>query len=345
MIFILYDRNFKPLGSPYVLESWRRIQRATDLDDATLIGEKIPTAVEPFVVSVNDKRGRFLFSGLCSSPSIDEEQNKTTIILKDYRTLWNSELIIPWSDFKGSTVGEYLQFLFDLWVTQVDLGWECQILLDADLLGIDWDFENVPLGSATENCSLSTLLSQAITYYDLYCVPSLDIQKRTLTYSFRRCSRKTVPLRLLDAGLSSSEKSFGEFNRVSVYTSDYQKVQEWALTTNNEVTLLPSQGMLVYPAKNRNFIASENTDNAISEAVYDAVMALAKNRYQESIDLSAEQYRSVVDLTVLDFSFNIDVWTEDGFYRSLPVGEIETDSSGRYIVRLGHRIQELTQEI
>jgi hypothetical protein len=29
----------------------------------------------------------------------------------------------------------------------------------------------------------------------------------------------------------------------------------------------------------------------------------------------------------------------------LPVGEIETDSKGKYIVRLGHRIQELTQEL
>ena len=102
---------------------------------------------------------------------------------------------------------------------------------------------------------------------------------------------------------------------------------------------------LVYPAKNKNFIATENTDDSVYDAIYDAVMGLAGNRFQENIDLNAQQYKSILDLASIDFSYVISAYADDGYYRDLPVGEIETDSKGTHIVRLGHRIQELTQEL
>ena len=67
--------------------------------------------------------------------------------------------------------------------------------------------------------------------------------------------------------------------------------------------------------------------------------------YQENIDLDAQRYKSVIDLTNIDFSYIIKVYTNEGEYKQLPVGEIETDSNGKHIVRLGYRVQELTQEI
>jgi hypothetical protein len=345
MIYILYDRHLKIIGNPYRLEQWRRTQRAVDLDEMQVVGERIPYSVDPFFVTINDKRGHLLFSGLASTPSTDESSNKTTVILKDYRTLWNSEILIDWSMFSGSTVSEYLNFLTTVWLSQVDLGIACDINIDTSEVTSQLDSEHIPLSTGTENCSLSELVFQTLTYYDLYCESFLDVQKKILTYTFKPASQYSVPLRLLDSELAGSEKSFGEFNRVCVYTSTYEKIQEWALTVDNTTVLLPSQEQLVYPAKNRNFIAKDATDDALSEAIYDAVMSLAENRYQESIDLNADRYRSIVDLTTLDFGYSIDVWTDEGFYKSLPVGEIETNSSGQYIVRLGYRVQELTQEL
>ena len=139
----------------------------------------------------------------------------------------------------------------------------------------------------------------------------------------------------------------------------FEKNQEWALTASNNIVKLPSAEELVYPAKTRNFVAQEvtetttgdngetikTTSDGINTAVHNAVMGLANNRYQENMDLNAQQYRSIVDLTAVDFSYIFDVYTNAGKYKSLPVGEIETDSKGTHIVRLGHRVQELTQEL
>ena len=122
------------------------------------------------------------------------------------------------------------------------------------------------------------------------------------------------------------------------------------MTENNKVVKLPTTENVIYPAKNRNFIAEEPKDDltetqAINDAIYEAVMGLARNRYQENIDLNAQQYKSIIDLTNIDFSYKINVYTNEGKYKVLPVGEIETDSKGKHIVRLGNRIQELTQEL
>jgi hypothetical protein len=146
---------------------------------------------------------------------------------------------------------------------------------------------------------------------------------------------------LSDVDINSIEKSFGDYNRATVYNADYTINSRWGLSEDNTVVKIPTDKNLVYPAKNRNFVSKEN----LSDSLYDAVMGLAKNRYQENIDLNAQKYRSITDLSAVDFSYLISVYLPEGFYRSLPVGEIETDSSGKHIVRLGHRIQELTQEL
>jgi hypothetical protein len=174
--------------------------------------------------------------------------------------------------------------------------------------------------------------------------------RKTLTFVFHVAGVQTMSLRLRDFGILAVEKSFGAYNRVTVYDSNHVKNQQWALTETNSIVKLPSQEPLVYPAKNRNFIAKPPEEDlsesqALYNAVYKAVMGLAQNRYQENIDLDVTQYQSLMDMSELDFSYRVSVYTEDDFYKHLPVGEIETNNKGKHIIRLGHRIQELTQEI
>lgn len=344
MYFVLYDRNLKSIGETYILESWSRIQRAVDFDDLRIVGEQIPFSANPFLVVVNDRQGRMMFSGLASVPDTDEKTKKTNISLKDYATLFNTDILIDWSKFSGSTVGSFLSFVLGKWLSQTDVG----------LSGISWDVSalgslpldtSIQLGSSLESTDLHSLVFDAIKYYDLYYTTNLNLKNRTLTFSFFPAFTRSVSVRLRDFDVNVIEKSFGEYNRASVYSSAKALYQQWALAEDNSVVKLPSTKSLVYPAKNRNFVAKGSTTNDLYDAVYEAVSGLAGNRYQENIDLNAQKYRSILDLTSVDFSYAMDVYTDEGFYRKLPVGEIETDSSGKHIVRLGHRIQELTQEI
>ena len=344
MYFVLYDRNLRSIGETYILESWSRTQRAVDFDDMKIAGEQIPYYANPFFVVVNDRQGKMMFSGLASTPSIDEKTKKTTLSLKDYLTLTNTEIVVDWSKFTGETVAEYLEFIFSLWLEQTETGFSGIQIDTSDLVDIPLDSE-IQFGESKENVSLYPLVSDALNYYNLYCDYDLNIPEKTLTYIFKRASINPVSIRLSDFGVDFIEKSFGEYNRASVYNHLYEKKQEWALTESNTVVKLPSDESLVYPAKNKNFVAEEEGDESLYEAVYDAVMGLAGNRYQENIDLNAQQYKSILDLSSTDFSYRASVYTKEGYYRDLPVGEIETDSKGKHVIRLGHRIQELTQEL
>lgn len=354
MFFVLYDRNMKSIGETNVLESWNRKQRATDFDDINLVGEQIPYSANPFLVVINDRQGRQMFSGLASTPAIDDRTKKTSISLKDYMTLFNSDIVINWDEFNkylitNKTVSDFITFVFDTWKEQIDVGFENIVCDTSALSEIALDKE-VYSFSGLENVLAYSLLSNAINYYDLYCEPWLNVETKTLTFHFKKALLNTAEIKLSDFGIQVIEKSFGDYNRVTVYDYLFNKRQEWALTESNKVVKLPSEEILVYPAKNRNFIADkpeENSDGTkeVNDAIYEAVAGLAENRYQENIDLNAEQNRSIVDLTQVDFSFLIRAYMPDGTYKSLPVGEIETDSKGKHVVKLGYRIQELTQEL
>lgn len=348
MYFVLYDRNLKSIGETYILESWNRTQRATDFDELKIVGAEIPYSANPFLVVANDKQGRQMFSGLASTPAIDDKTKKTSISLKDYLTLFNSEIIIDWDAFTGTTVASYIDYVFNAWKNQIEVGMQ-NIVCDTSSLNTYLDAE-ISAFSGKKNVLAYTLISDAINFYELFCEPKLNIAQKRLTFYFKKASVNPLSIRLSDFGVNTIEKSFGDYNRATVYSSTFVKNQEWALTENNEIVKLPTEKNIIYPAKNRNFIAEEPKDDltetqSINNAVYDAVMGLSENRYQENIDLNAQQYKSIIDLTTINFSYKINVYTKEGFYRTLPVGEIETDSKGNHIVRLGHRIQELTQEL
>lgn len=348
MYFVLYDRHLNSIGETYILESWSRTERATDFDELNIVGEQIPYSANPFLVVVNDKQGKQMFSGLASSPIINDKDKKTTITLKDYLTLFNSDIVINWSNFTGTYLNEYVDFILSTWLDQVDVG----------LSNIAWDLKdisNIELNpemqkEGTESISVYSLISDAIYFYNLYNKNDIDLVTKTLTFNFLRSSVNPISIKLKDFGINVIEKSFGDYNRVTIYTSDYAKHEQWALTENNNIVKLPSDEARVYPAKNKNFIAQSPSGElteigAINNAVYEAVTGLAGNRFQENIDLDAQRYKSIFDLTGVDFSYRVGVYTKEGYYKEIPVGEIETNSNGKHIIRLGYRVQELTQEL
>jgi hypothetical protein len=289
-----------------------------------------------------------MFSGLASTPSISDKDKKTTLTLKDYLTLFNSDIYINWTRFEGKKVFEYIQFIFDCWKEQVDVGMQ-NILIDVSgIQELDLDPTTVQIDGA-ENVLAYDLILDAIIYYDLYCETKLDIENKALTFYFKKALLNSAEIKLSDFGVDTIEKSFGDFNRVNIY--DYQKfgiAETWALNQKNNVVKITAStdlDTLVYPTKSRNYFIEDVSVSSHTKARYEALTDLAKNRYQENIDLDAIQYKSILDLTTVDFSYKIAVYTNEGFYRDLPVGEIQTDSKGTYIVKLGYRVQELTQEL
>lgn len=348
MYFVLYDKDLKSIGEPYILESWTRTMRAIDFDDIKIVGDQIPYSADPYLVVINDRQGKMMFSGLASTPSIDDKSKKTSIVLKDYFTLLNSEIILRKKVcFK---LGEYIDHILNTWMDQVDVG----------LPKISWDLsyiKDIPLDPSflegiiiPKNVKVYSMILNCVNLYGLYYESTLDLSAKNLTLTFKKASQHSKSIRLSDFGNPRIDKSFGDINRVTIYDHLFNKKDEWALTKDNTVVRLPSTASLVFPAKNKNFIAEEATEEmtesqALNNAIYEAVSELSANRYQENIDIVANLNNDLLDFEKIDFSTDIDVYTNEGFYRRIPVGEVEKNSSGTHIVRLGHRVQELTQEI
>lgn len=351
MYFVLYDRHLKSIGETYILETWSRVRRAIDFDTVSLIGEMIPYSAEPFFVVINDNRGHSLFSGLASIPIIDEKYRKTRLTLKDYATLFNTEIIVDWSRLLARpSLSDYISALLALWHSQTDIGFD----------GIEWDVselddmiwsEDFPLGTGVESVFLYDLIESAMVFYGITCDPFLDVSRKKLVFNFKkaRCMPSIIKIKEFDT--QNFEKSFGQFNRANIYSSGYELSSQWAITEDNQVVKLPHEGVnLLYPAKSRNFIAEKPSDELTTEqslwnATYKGVMALSENRFQESLTLDVKRYAPYMDISYLDFSHLVTVYTPEGIYKDLPVGEIETNSQGSHIIRLGYQTQEFTQEI
>lgn len=347
MYYVLYNREFKSIGDSLILENWSRTQRSYDYDDLSIRGEMIPYDADPFFVVVNDRQGRQIFSGLSSVPTTREKEQKTSLSLKDYKTLWNTEIVVDWSVFSSFTnLGQYISKILELWLAQTDVGFS----------GISWDTEEIknlalpeglesPQDSTPSVESVYDLIDGACLLTDIWCDPYLDIKNKRLLYRFRKPPTNSVNIRLADLGVSDLEKSFGDINRAVVYSNDYTLLESWSLTTNNAVSRLPSVASLVYPAKQKVFIAADSTEQAKQDAIYSAVTELAGSRYQERVSIDVNAHSSVIDLSQVDLSYVVHVYSSQGFYRTLPVGEIQTDSSGKRVIVLGKQYQELTQEI
>lgn len=342
MYYVLYDRNLKPIGSSYLLESWSRIRRSYDFDSMSIEGEQIPLSADPFIVVINDKQGKISFSGLASTPESIEKTKKTKITLKDYKTLWNTDILIPNSKLMRRYLFQEIEDFLIVWSMSCDTG----------LPSVSWDISQIMDIEIEESLTkaqsifLYDTLSGLLSLYNVYVETELDLYRKTLKFIFKKAGIESVSIRLKDFNIHSVEKSFGDFNRVSIYSKSLSLVQSWGITEDNNIVKISEDTQsLIYPAKVKNFIADSDSAEDINNALYEAVLELSQNRYQENIDIDIQQGKSIIDLGAVDFSYSVNTYIEGERYRTLPVGEIETDSKGKHILRLGYRMQELTQEI
>ena len=341
MYYVLYDRSLKPIGSSYLLESWSRVKRSYDFDSMTIEGEQIPLSADPFLVVVNDRQGRLSFSGLASTPDSNEKTKKTKISLKDYRTLWNTDVMLSGKP-KKIYLDQEIDALLSAWKSTCVTG----------LPSVSWDLSRITSIlikesiEGSQNIFLKDVIFGLLSIYNIYVEPVLDLYRRTLTFVFKPSGKNSVSIRLKDFNISNVEKSFGDTNRVRVYNKSLSLMQYWGLTQDNRVIKISSETEdLLYPAKIKNYIADSDEAEDVNNTVVEAVLELAQNRYQENIDIDIQQGKSIIDLSQVDFSYSVNTYIDGEKYKVLPVGEIETNSKGKHILRLGHRMQELTQEM
>jgi hypothetical protein len=118
---------------------------------------------------------------------------------------------------------------------------------------------------------------------------------------------------------------------------------EYNLTSDNDIVLgeITEENKRIYPIKTIIF-----EDNYLESAKFKSINELLKSKYSEVIEITNDKVYNPIDFEQLELFTNIDIFTDNGFYKRLPIAEkeINFENSARIgIIRLGFKKTLFTQ--
>jgi hypothetical protein len=318
----LYNRQFQVIGTnAFVIESWKKITRAFETDSIQFVGE-VPNIdiTSALFATVHDKFGNVLFGGLLSTPDSSNKTDKATIYLKDFITMFNTEIVIDMTAY--ATVDALITAMFGL-------ATETGITINLDITGIN--AINLDYAKDTTTINIKETIFELCKQYNLYYEANIDLINNRLNISFKKVGTATLDINLSEWDLKVTAQDFGIINKATVLSEIDAVEAVYYLCNDNVIRVAPSEEQKLYPIKNKNFIGEDRE--------YNAITILAENRYQENFDIN------VVDTQLQDYGFNtlLTLYVNGIIYKQLPIGEIEEDSNGTKIIRIGYRPRLFTQ--
>ena len=347
MFLTFYDRNFEAISdnSSLNIESFKLIRRAYDLNEFSGTCEPISLNIEPMFATMKQNDGTHYYDLL--RPIITKDkQNKGSIVARDLFGVFNTECVIDFSRFAGSTLREYLQFIFKSWQEWDKSGFE-KVTLNLDQITTNEELFR-PTEKAVYN--IKDLLSKALSFYNLYIDSYINMRTKTLEFTMKPNNANTVNIRLEDFGIEDFAKYEPAVNTAIVFAERNNGIirHDWFLLRSGEIT---TNSFLrdIYPTSSKIFDVDgeEKTDEEFSQLInesdFEAVTELAENRYQESIPI--ESSRDPDRLNNIYFDTNFRIYYQNKEYRTLPLGEIEENGTINKILRIGFKPIDFIQVV
>lgn len=356
MIINFFDRNFRPLtdNASLAVESYELIRSAVDFDTFKCICEPHGININPFFVTLEDDKGRYVYGTMAGIPERQTANNKTQIIAADLKTLFNGEVALDFRGINYTLLSSYIQHLFNVFSAQLVQG---LYPISIDLTGLGDKAFNMALvkTDAAFKADLWATLSETLLYNDCYIESQIQLYD-TQQYNrngvlvtipkgihFRIASNKLVtkPIVLTDYNIEDFSKTIAPLNEAVVYDKDLTSVQKtWYLLSDNQLTQNKALRDL-FPIKRKIF-----SGDVVSNAESEAVLALAENKYQENI---AIPFNAAINPQDFYFDTFLDIYPQPTFdnegnrinkYKSLPVGAIgitESREGSTYWLEIGYR--------
>lgn len=365
MIVNFFDRNFRPLtdNASLSVESYTLVKSAVDIDEFTCICEPHDININPFFVTLEDDKGRYVYGAMAGLPERKKENNKTKITAADLKTLFKGEVVLNFKDKTFASLGLYLKELFDVLSAQLIQGYfPAGYSISYDLTGLGAVPINMSVIKTDEvfKTDLWTVLSEVLLYSDCYMesrVQLYDTQEVNRSgvlvtipkgIHFRVASNQlqTKAIVLTDYNIEDFSKTVAPLNEAVVYNNDLTNIEKtWYLLSDNTLTQNKALRDL-FPIKRKIFAAKENATTDINNAEAEAILALAENKYQENISIP---FNAAINPQDFYFDTFLDIYPrptfdEDGErtnkYKSLPVGAIgvmESRGGSSYWLEIGYR--------
>lgn len=349
MYYAVYDRNFNILGNVNPLKSYKLQRRAYDKNALKIVGTKLADDIkDPFWVSINERTGEIIHMALCGVPYTNKD-NQTEIEARDIKSIFDTKAVFDFAGYLSGTVSATLaDFMTWIWETvsaQIDFGFDFQFDV-SDVSGITLDLSLLPVDKTVYNVweIMSTELYYYRCYLEVIAEPATDAPVK-VAFAVKHIgkvdddgNRNLVSVELSDFGISEIDKVINGVNKVVVYEDDtYTDTMPliYYLYSDNTIGTNGVHASRIYPEKVEIFAG----DNGL----YNAIKMLAENMYNENINIPISESVAGKLLADVDFDTLVDVYSGGVFYRTLPIGEIETTHDGKKTIKVGYRAQEIVQ--
>lgn len=372
MFIALYDENKQHItnadNATYDLTA-----RVYDLDSFTAEGVCVEDINDAKILVLNDATGNYKYA--CFADAITPDANKRTIKGLDFKTLWDTEILLDYTaagsfDSRLSAIFEKIKNLvFD--TTDATVG---KIPVEVNIPPDDTDTLKI-YGSYQGTYQLVnayTFLKCYLKYYEYNIETYYDVTRGVIVFTFVKCSQSIIVdlsdfLYELTTTSTATNKAVATI-KYNVETPETNTDGTTKTDTNGNPIYKPRPSTLAtryYYRDADNNIVQWNADGDIdgrlypvktkwfeseylADAQFDAVYELANARYVDNIVIDNNKTVDPIDFSAYPLYTKVALYYEGKLYKTLPISEKITtfDASGENVkIKLGFKKILLTEII
>lgn len=341
MFVTFYDENFNALqdNSSLNVESFSLKRKAVDFDDFNFVSQPYFVNINPCFVVLKDDFGKLKYSAFAGIPQLTDE-NKTECQCSDLKTIFNNKILTTFGTY--SYLDEYFSAVFTAFNTQVLQG-SFSLVVDLTEINTIAMSDLIPSTELKVYNVWSDCIENFLKYYDCYLYCDLSIKNKKINVYVKKIDTETKALKTYEYGLKNVGKWISSINETQAVVSVSGSLtygDKFILLKNNSITTTESLRDL-YPIKN-TIILKETTDSGeltdlLNEANQEALEKIVNGRYNESIEITSDDFKDV------DFGTSFNVYTERGvFYKKLPVGTITETQEETKTITIGYKVDDIS---
>ena len=341
--------------------SFTLVKRAFDFDTLTADGYTTDDFTEGLIYVINDDNGRPLYSGFCKNAQQETlTSNKRSFKGDDFRKIFDTEILLDFSQNEAQdfTLSGIFRKVANLVTTSSDNDPELNIF-NIEVIIPDDTTDTSFIGDYTGQYFIKnaySFLKVYLAYFEYWIDSHYDVVNDKIVFEFKKSSgeesiklkdfintRTTTDIGINKAIATLKVETTDDEGNITPRSLDLPVKYYYLTKDNNIFEGLPESANRVYPVRCKIF---EN--EYLSQAQYDAISALVDARYSEDIKITTDNIYNPLDLSNVELFSYINVYTETGFYKKLPVAEKEirfTAKNKNSIIKLGFKKTLITEII
>lgn len=372
MFIALYDENKQHItnadNATYDLTA-----RVYDLDSFTAEGVCAEDINDAKILVLNDATGNYKYA--CFADAITPDANKRTIKGLDFKTLWDTEILLDYTaagsfDGRLSAIFEKIKNLvFD--TADATVG---KIPVEVNIPPDDTDTLKI-YGSYQGTYQLVnayTFLKCYLKYYEYNIETYYDVTRGVIVFTFVKCSQSIIvdlsdflyeltttstatnkAVATIKYNVETPETNTDGTTKTDANGNPIYKPRPSTLATryyyrdaDNNIVQWDADGDIdgrLYPVKTKWF-----ESEYLADAQFDAVYELANARYVDNIVIDNNKTVDPIDFSAYPLYTKVALYYEGKLYKTLPISEKITtfDASGENVkIKLGFKKILLTEII